>query len=241
MAEQEKAVSETADKNEKEPVDNSAQQTFDDATEDVSTLRTRLKDLSDRLASEGRSKSQIKAQVATLQSQLDAALSERSEAKERAEKWEEFYFTKIAPENEREQYTRTKKAQEQVSVQKSVTEAELWKTIAQEDDPAVKMALIRAAQDAEGELTPKAIKALRNAVAGARKGEDEKDSKTQEEGDKVPNVRGNLSQGTGKPTLEQQMEMIKNDKNLSRGDKAREMIALQSQLAARDRALKGAN
>lgn len=237
MAEQEKAVDETADKNDKEAVNNPDQQAFDDATEDVGTLRTRLKDLSDRLASEGRSKAQIKAQVATLQSQLDSALSEQSEAKARAEKWEEFYFTKLAPEHEREQYDRTKKAQEQVSVQRSATEAELWKTIAQEEDPAVKVALIRAAQEAEGDLTPRTIKAIRNAVTAARKGDDGKDSKTQDEGEKVPPIRGHTSSGTGKPTFEQQLEAIQNDKNLSRGQKVQEMLALKSQIAARDRAL----
>src|SRR5258708_76952 len=198
-----------------------------DAEENLDALKTRLKDFEDRLTKEGRSKAQIKAETDSLKGKLDTALKELSDAKGKLAQWNETYYTRWAPDTDKVAYQRQMAAKVQQDQMTAGQREKMWQAIAEEENPKVRTALREAG--AEGEvLGPAAIKAIRNTLASV-----EPTIETEEKAPtKISATRQTTS--TGKPTLEQQLADVMGDKTMRRDEKARELVAIKSQIAARD-------
>jgi chromosome segregation ATPase len=226
-----------------EAVDTSSQseegQALESATElaedNIDALRSRLKDFEDRLTKAGRSEKQVKDQTESLKNQLKDRTAELAEAKKNLEKWNETYYNRWAPETDKVAFQRQQQFKQQQEQMTSAQREKMWQEIAEEDDPGVRSALKEAVNAGEY-LGPAAIKAIRNTLT-QRKVETE-----QTEEKAPPKISSTRTTGSvGKPTLEQQVEAVKNDKTRNKQEKAQEIVAIYSQIAARDSAARRAS
>jgi len=207
-----------------------SEKTADTTGTTAEALNARIKELSDRLASEGRSKAQVKADKDALEATV-AQLKASDQAKSRRiAQIEQWYYENVAPEQEKVTWQRAQDVKRMASVQAEAGRSQVLEIILNEDDADVRKALREAVDEAAsaGEpMGPTAVSTLRKQLTKAAKANKSVDT-TEAQEKEPPAVSGAKSTGGKGPTLEDQLAEAVTKRD------AVAIINIRSQIAARN-------
>ena len=204
MAESEKSGLSNTDPGEA-PQGKVAEAQVEAAEQVVENTEDRIHELEKRLTKEGRSKKDIEKALEGVKSELETYRSQLAEAKRVNAQWYQTWLEKWANDDQKKTAQAQRQAEEAKT--KAGASSDIWKEIAKEDDPKVKKALVRLAEQAEkdGEgVTKGQVKALKASF--------EPDEEEEPE-EKAPKVSGARSTGSSSQSWDEKMSAAKKSKN----------------------------
>lgn len=172
------------------------------AQESVDELKGRIRDLEGRLTKDGRSRTQIESDRNRMKEQLSQFEQELASARAQNERLTKVYMDRVATPEEKENFVNFRRQQQETDAQTARREAEHYRLMATEDDPAVKQAMVTYASKRKY-LDADTVEALREAIKAVP-------SRAQQEpGDETPPaISGTRTTGSPQKTVAERKAQV---------------------------------